>query len=50
MADFARHYGTVVVPTEPYRPEHKGKVEAGVKYAQDNACKGRTFDSLGAQN
>lgn len=50
MADFARHYGTVVVPTAPYRPEHKGKVEAGVKYAQDNACKGRTFDSLGAQN
>ena len=50
MADFARHYGTVVAPTAPYRPEHKGKVEAGVKYAQDNACKGRTFDSLGAQN
>ena len=50
MADFAAHYGTVVLPTEPARPEHKGKVEAGVKYAQDNACKGRTFTSLGEHN
>ena len=50
MADFARHYGTVVLPTQPARPEHKGKIEAGVKYAQNNACKGRTFPSLAAQN
>jgi transposase len=50
LADFARHYGTVVLPTRPARPEHKGKVEAGVKYAQNNALRGRTFASLGEQN
>ena len=50
MADFARHYGTVVLPTQPARPEHKGKIEAGVKFAQNNAVKGRTFTSLGAHN
>ena len=50
MAEFAAHYGTVVLPTAPARPEHKGKVEAGVKYAQNNACAGRTFASLGEQN
>jgi transposase len=49
MAEFARHYGTVVLPTQPARPEHKGKVEAGVKYAQ-NALKGRTFTSLAEHN
>ena len=50
MADFAKHYGTVVLPTQPARPEHKGKIEAGVKYAQNNALKGRTFVSLAEQN
>jgi hypothetical protein len=29
---------------------HKGKVEAGVKYAQNNAIKGRSFGSLAEQN
>jgi transposase len=50
MADFAKHYGTVVLPTQPARPEHKGKIEAGVKYAQNNALKARTFASLAEQN
>lgn len=50
MAQFARHYGTVVLPTQPARPEHKGKIEAGVKYVQNNALKGRTFPSLAGQN
>lgn len=50
MADFAKHYGTVVLPTQPARPEHKGKIEAGVKYAQNNAVKGRIFSSLAEQN
>lgn len=50
MRDFAAHYGTVVLPTQPARPEHKGKIEAGVKYVQDNALKGRSFASLAAQN
>lgn len=50
MADFARHYGTVVLPPQPARPEHKGKIEAGVKYTQNNALRGRTFASLAEQN
>jgi hypothetical protein len=50
MADFAQHYGSVVLPTQPARPEHKGKVEAGVKYVQNNALKGRSFPSLAEQN
>lgn len=50
LAEFARFYGTVVLPTQPARPEHKGKVEAGVKYAQNNALKGRAFPSLAEQN
>src|SRR5207244_12494452 len=39
-----RHYGTVILPTRPAMPRHKGKVEAGVKYAQNNAVKGRNFE------
>ncbi len=50
LEEFARHYGTVILPTKPRKPEHKGKVEAGVKYAQNNAIKGRHFESLTAQN
>ena len=50
LEEFARHYGTVILPTKPVMPRHKGKVEAGVKYAQNNAVKGRSFDSLTAQN
>ena len=49
LEEFARHYGTVILPTKPATPRHKGKVEAGVKYAQNNAVKGRTFASLVAQ-
>lgn len=29
LADFARHYGTTVLPCLPRTPEHKGKVEPG---------------------
>jgi transposase len=47
---FAQHYGTVVLPTRPYTPRHKGKVERGVGYAQGNALKGRTFASLAEEN
>ena len=50
LEEFARHYGTVILPTKPVMPRHKGKVESGVKYAQNNAVKGRSFDSLAAQN
>lgn len=50
LEEFARHYGTAILPTKPAMPRHKGKVEAGVKYAQNNAVKGRSFASLAAQN
>jgi transposase len=50
LEEFARYYGTVILPTKPAMPRHKGKVESGVKYAQNNAIKGRTFESLTAQN
>ena len=50
VLSFAEHYGTVIMPTKPRMPRHKGKVEAGVKYVQDNALAGRKFEALGAQN
>jgi len=50
VAEFCRHYGTVMMPTRPAMPHHKGKIEAGVKFAQNNALKGRSFASLSAQN
>jgi len=50
LAEFAKFYGTVVLPCKPGMPRHKGKCEAGVDYAQENAVKGRRFESLGAQN
>jgi transposase len=50
VADFARHYGTVIVPTKPYTPRHKGKIESGIRYVKNNALKGRTFTSLSGLN
>jgi len=50
LQSFAAHYGTAILPTRPYTPEHKGKVESSVKYAKNNALMGRTFGSLAEQN
>lgn len=50
VASFCEHYGTVILPTKPYTPRHKGKVEKGIDYVQSNALKGRTFASLDEQN
>ena len=47
---FCQHYGTVILPTKPYTPRHKGKVESGVGYVQANGLKGRRFSSLNQQN
>jgi transposase len=47
---FAQHYGTVFLPTRPYTPRHKGKIERGIGYVKGNALRGRTFASLDAQN
>ena len=50
VRSFGEHYGFVFLPTRPYMPRHKGKVENGVGYVQDNALKGRVFSSLEEQN
>lgn len=50
LRSFCEHYGTVLMPTKPRMPRHKGKVERGVDYVQENALKGRTFQSLTEQN
>jgi len=50
IESFAAHHGTVFLPTKPYTPRHKGKIEGGVKYVQNNALAGRSFRSLEEQN
>lgn len=50
LQSFARHYGTVFLPTRPYTPQHKGKVESGINYVKNNALAGKTFGSLAEQN
>jgi transposase len=49
LASFAKHYDTVILPTKPKMPRHKGRVERGIDYVK-NALKGRTFASLAALN
>lgn len=50
VRSFAAHYGVAMLPTRPYTPRHKGKVESGVGYVQDNALKGRVFSHIDEQN
>jgi transposase len=50
VRSFAEHDGTVFLPTRPYTPRHKGKVERGVDYVQENALRARTFASMEDQN
>ncbi len=50
VRSFCEHYGTVVLPTRPYTPRHKGKVERAIGYVKNNALKGRTFERLADQN
>ena len=50
LRSFCEHYGTVLLPTKPRTPRHKGKVERGVDYVQENALKGHKFSSLQEQN
>ena len=46
----SEHYGFVVWPCRVRTPEHKGKVESGIKYVQNNALQGKRFESLDEQN
>ena len=50
IEEFARHYGTVFMPTRPYSPRHKGKIESGIKYVKNNAMKGKVFASVAEEN
>jgi transposase len=50
VRSFAGHYGIAILPTKPYTPRHKGKIERGIGYVKSNALKGRTFGSLADQN
>jgi transposase len=50
VRSFAEHYGIAILPTRPYTPRHKGKIERGIGYVKSNALKGRTFTSLADQN
>ena len=47
---FAQHYNIAPVPCRVATPQHKGKVESNINYVQDNALKGKKFDSLDEQN
>jgi len=40
-AELAEHYGFLISPCRPRTPQHKGKVERGVRYIQRNFCGGR---------
>jgi transposase len=45
-----KHYNVVADPARVRDANRKGTVENGVKYTQNTALKGRTFESLEAQN
>lgn len=50
LKDFAAHYNCCILPSRARTPRHKGKVENGIKYIQNNALKGKRFKSLQALN
>jgi transposase len=50
LRSFCEHYHTVILPTRPYTPRHKGKVERGVAYVKGNGLKARAFQSLDDEN
>jgi transposase len=50
IQSFCEHYGCVILPTKPRTPRHKGKIEAGVDYVQENGLKGHGFTNLEKEN
>jgi transposase len=48
--DLAKHYGFQIDPCLPGTPEHKGKVESGVKYVKNNFLPLRTFTNFADAN
>ena len=47
---FAQHYGFIVSPTRPAKPQHKGKVESGIHYVKRNFLAGQAFVDLRQAN
>jgi len=47
---FGRHYQVAIVPTRPYTPQHKGKVESGIRYVKNSALRARRFKSIAQIN
>jgi transposase len=50
LRSFCEHYRTAILPTRPYTPRHKGKIERGIGFVKGNALKARTFAGLAEQN
>jgi transposase len=50
VQSFCEHYGVTILPTKPRTPRHKGKIESGVGYVQDNGLKGHRFLTLEGEN
>lgn len=50
LRDFASYYNCCILPSRVRTPRHKGKVESGIKYVQNNALHGKRFRSLQALN
>jgi hypothetical protein len=46
----ALHYGFLISPTIPHRPQHKGKVESGVHYVKRNFFAGQEFVDIQVGN
>lgn len=49
LLSFARHYDTAIMPTRPYSPQHKGKIERNIRSLK-RELKARRFESLAALN
>jgi len=49
-ADLAKHYGFQIDPCLPGTPEHKGKVESGVKYVKNNFVPLREYKNFSDAN
>jgi len=49
-ASMLEHYGVVADPARVRDPNRKGTVENGIQYTQNTGLKGRTFESIEAQN
>lgn len=48
--ELAEHYDFAIAPCRPRTPQHKGKVESGVRYVKRNALAGREFANVHAAN